>query len=140
MQGRLFSFQFSPDGRWFSAEGVGGAARLWDLRSPDPEGRSTVLHGRQLFSPDGRWLVLVGPNNTVRSAEPMRSSKLGTGLVVVGNNTVRLWDLNSADPAAPPDGLSDFLGRVYFPIPWAIQPGGTCAIEAETVASSLTLN
>jgi WD40 repeat protein len=115
----------SQDGRWLAARGM-GAVFLHDLTQPLParidEIRSGRLGDAEAFTlaPDDRWLVTAHDYHTVLwdlSAAVARSRVIITGatygrqsvalspdgrwLVTGGlDATVRLWDMQAADPAA----------------------------------------
>jgi WD40 repeat protein len=79
---------FSPDGRWLATGGLDTMVKLWDLTSPDPGARPTILPGHSgfirslAFSANSHWLVS-GAQETI----------------------ARVWDLTASDPAAKPKAL-----------------------------------
>ena len=79
---------FSPDGRWLATGGLDTTVKLWDLTSPDPGARPTILPGHSgfirslAFSANSHWLVS-GAQETI----------------------ARVWDLTASDPAAKPKTL-----------------------------------
>jgi WD40 repeat protein/serine/threonine protein kinase len=87
----------SPDGRWIVTTSNENTARVWDLTAENPADNSRVLSGHQgkirsvVVSPDSRWVVVGGEDLFATN----------------GDNTARVWDLNSGNPAANPCVLTE---------------------------------
>jgi WD40 repeat protein/tRNA A-37 threonylcarbamoyl transferase component Bud32 len=115
---------FAPDGHVVLTGGVDGFARLWDAVTGKPTGRS-FRHGSSLyaaaFSPDGTKLVTAGEDGRAVLWDVAGGTELhvlphqglawavafspdGRTLAVgaVGDQTARLWDVDTGRPAAPP--------------------------------------
>jgi WD40 repeat protein len=100
---QIAALAFSPDGHWLATgaddpakDSADNIVRLWRVGAPERTVSPLVLNGHRdqvnalAFSPDARWLATGGGD----------SAKDNT------DNTVRLWELGDAGPAADPRLLS----------------------------------
>jgi WD40 repeat protein len=117
------SVAFSPDGALLASGAQDGTARLWDVKSGQPVGQPLdhrEVVSQVIFSPDGTLLItkagktiqfwdvktgrLAGkPIQESTSIGRMALSPDGT-LIVVGllDAKLRIWDVRTRQPAAPP--------------------------------------
>ena len=103
----VWDLAFSPDGRWLVTASWDTTARLWDLTATDVGRDPILLQGQAgyvwsvAFSPDSHWLATASGN-------PMGGSS---------DNTARLWDLSTTEPAQEPivlRGHSNCVSTVAF--------------------------
>jgi WD40 repeat protein len=90
-QGDVRTIEFTPDNHWMVSIDGNNAARMWDLRSPDPTAKFFVFGheagvGLVAISPDSRWLATAGAPQITGPED----------------RVVRLWDLAKPDPSASP--------------------------------------
>jgi WD40 repeat protein len=125
--GKIYTAQFSPDGKKVLTSAVDGTARVWEAGT----GKllATLPHGgifRAAFSPDGSQIVTTNNNGPARvwdwphsklvllvGGEPAvgwaQFSPDGKRILTSGS-AARVWDATTGQPLVPPLGDSDFGG------------------------------
>jgi WD40 repeat protein/tetratricopeptide (TPR) repeat protein len=118
--GNVLSAQFSRDGRQVVTQ-MATAARVWDAKSGEPIGevlRHAAAITQAAFSPDGRYVLTATADGRLHlwhagtgaealriwQSGPVQTAQLspdGGRLLTREGKAVRLWDLTSAEPAAP---------------------------------------
>ena len=97
----VYGLALSADGRWLATAGHDAKVRVWDLSASDPSTQPKILRGSAgpvgllAASSDFRWLVAACYDQLDK-----------------WDATVRVWDLEAANPAASVRVLPDNAGRI----------------------------
>jgi WD40 repeat protein len=97
----VYDVEFSPDGQWLAAGIFDGTVRLWDVAGSHEQSVFSVYDEGEIFdlafNPDGTLIAAGGGD---------------------GDNTVRLWEINTGRERTSLEGHTTAIGSVVF------SPGG----------------
>ncbi len=93
-QDKVFSANFSPNGRWVVTASNDHTARVWDAQTGQPVSPPLQHHDKVFsanFSPNGRWVVTAS-----------------------NDRTARVWDAQTGQPISPPLQHQDVVYSASF--------------------------